>query len=298
MMNKVVENRKIYFLISAVLILAGVVMYFVNGGFMQDVDFVGGMTMYVEMGKDVNLDEVAQLVQDSTPEIATPIVQKSDGTQIVVKTTPIETEVRENVQKAIIEKYELDETAILSVDNVSATVGADLRTQAFAAAIIAAVLMMLYISIRFTFKTGLAAVIALLHDVLIMLAVYAAFKIPVNSSFIAAILTIIGYSINNTIVVFDRVRENVKKDRRTPFNETINKSLKQTLGRSINTTITTLIPVIMIYALGVNSIREFAFPILVGLVAGTYSSLFIAGSVWYMLDELQKKIKNRKLKKA
>ncbi|MBP3337693.1 MAG: protein translocase subunit SecF [Clostridia bacterium] len=298
MMNKVVENRKIYFLISAILILAGVVMYFVNGGFMQDVDFVGGMTMYVEMGKDVDLDEVAQLVQDSTPEIATPIVQKSDGTQIVIKTTPIETEVREAVQTAIIEKYELDETAILSVDNVSPVIGSELRTQAFSAAIIAAVLMMLYISIRFTFKTGVAAVVALLHDVLIMLAVYAAFKIPVNSSFIAAILTIIGYSINNTIVVFDRIRENVKKDKRTPFNETINKSLGQTLGRSISTTITTLIPVIMIYALGVNSIREFAFPIIIGLLAGTYSSLFVAGSVWYMLDNLQKKIKNRKLKKA
>ena len=105
MMNKVVENRKIYFLISAILILAGVVMYFVNGGFMQDVDFVGGMTMYVEMGKEVDLNEVAQLVQDSTPEIATPIVQNSDGTQIVIKTTPIETEVREAVQTAIIEKY-------------------------------------------------------------------------------------------------------------------------------------------------------------------------------------------------
>lgn len=298
MMNKVVENRKIYFLISAVLILAGVVMYFVNGGFMQDVDFVGGMTMYVEMGKEVDLDEVAQLVQDSTPEIATPIVQNSDGTQIVIKTTPIDTEVREAVQTAIIEKYELTDDAILSVDNVSATVGSELRTQALVAAVIAALLMLVYISIRFTLKTGVAAVVALIHDVLIMLSVYAVFKIPVNSSFIAAILTIIGYSINNTIVVFDRVRENVKKNRRAPFNEIINTSLKQTVGRSINTTITTLITVVMIYALGVNSIREFAFPIIVGLLAGTYSSLFIAGSVWYMLDNLEKKIKNRKLKKA
>lgn len=298
MMNKVVENRKIYFLISAVLILAGIVMYFVNGGFVQDVDFVGGMTMYVEMGKEVNLDEVAQLVQDATPPIANPTVQQSDGTQIVIKTTPIDTEVREKVQTAIIEKYELDGSAILSVDNVDATIGSELRTQALFAAIVAALLMLVYITIRFTFKTGIAAVVALIHDVLIMLAVYAAFKIPVNSSFIAAILTIIGYSINNTIVVFDRIRENVKKNKKTPFNEIINTSLKQTLGRSINTTITTLLTVVMIYALGVNSIREFAFPIIVGLLAGAYSSLFIAGSVWYMLDELHKKIKNRKLKKA
>lgn len=298
MINKIVENRKLYFLLPVVLIVLGIIMYFVNGGFMQDVDFVGGMTMYVEMGKEVDLDEVAQLVQDSTPEIATPIVQNSDGTQIVIKTTPIDTEVRENVQAAIIEKYDLDDSAILQVDNVSAVIGSELRTQAFVAALIAAALMLVYISFRFTVKTGIAAVVALLHDVLIMLAFYASFKIPVNSSFIAAILTIIGYSINNTIVVFDRVRENRKKNRNAPFNEVVNTSIKQTLGRSINTSITTLVTVVMIYIFGVNSIREFALPLIIGLVAGTYSSIFIAGSVWYMLDNFSKNRKAKKLKKA
>ena len=154
--------------------------------------------------------------------------------------------------------------------------------------------MLLYITIRFEFKSGVAAIIALVHDCAIMLSFYAIFRVPINTTFIAAILTIIGYSINNTIVVFDRVRENYRRSKRAPFNETVNNSVKQTLTRSINTTITTLLPVVMLFIFGVNSIRQFTIPLIVGLVAGTYSSVLLAAPVWAWLKKLQDNWKKRK----
>lgn len=294
-MFKIAEKFKIFAPISLVIILIGAVMLCVNGGFAQDVDFAGGMTMYIEMGKDVDLDELSKHIEDSTPDGVTPTVQRSEGTQVVIKTTPIETEVRDELQSAILEKYELEDSAILQVDNVDATVGDELRAQALKATLIAAVLMLIYITIRFEMRTGLAAVICLLHDVLIMLSVYAIFRIPVNSNFIAAILTIVGYSINNTIVVFDRVRENYAKNKRAPFADTVNMSIKQTLTRSVNTTVTTLLPVIMLFIFGVSSIRQFTIPLMVGLVAGTYSSVLLAGPLWVILKNAQANRKKKKL---
>ncbi len=295
-MLKIVEKSKIFAVISLVIIIIGAIFFGTNGGFAQDVDFAGGMTMYVEMGKEVDLEELSKHIEVSTPDGVTPTVQRSDGTQIVIKTTPIDTEARETLQAAILEKYELEDSAILQVDNVSATVGDELKSQALRATLIAAVLMLVYITIRFEMRTGLAAVICLLHDILIMLSVYAIFRIPVNSNFIAAILTIVGYSINNTIVVFDRIRENYAKNKRAPFAETVNTSVKQTLTRSINTTITTLLPVIMLFIFGVQSIRQFTIPLMVGLLAGTYSSVLLAGPLWVFLKNAQANRKKKKLK--
>ncbi len=296
-MLKIVEKFKIFAAISLIIIVVGAVMLGVFGGFAQDVDFAGGMTMYVEMGKEVDLDELSKHIIESTPDGVNPTVQNSDGTQVVIKTTPISTEERDALQTAIIEKYELADDAILQVDNVDASVGNELKSQALTATLIAAVLMLIYITIRFEMRTGIAAVICLLHDVLIMLTVYAVFRIPVNSNFIAAILTIVGYSINNTIVVFDRIRENYAKNKRAPYAETVNLSIKQTLGRSINTTITTLLPVIMLFIFGVTSIRQFTIPLMVGLLAGTYSSVLLAGPIWVSLKTLQANRKKKKLAK-
>ena len=217
-----------------------------------------------------------------------PIVQRSDDNQVIIKTLPIDTAVREALQTAILTEYKLEEAAILQVDNVDATVGDELRAQALTATLIAAALMLIYIAIRFEFRTGVAAVICLLHDVLVMLTVYLVLRIPVNSNFIAAILTIVGYSINNTIVVFDRVRENYNKNKRGDLAELVNTSIKQTLGRSINTTITTLLPVVMLFIVGVPSIRQFTIPLMVGLLAGTYSSVLLAGPIWVGLKKIGK----------
>ncbi len=294
-MLKIVEKFKIFAAISLAIIIVGAVVFGIFG-FAQDVDFAGGMTMYVEMGKDdINYGELEQFIKDNTPEGVNPTVQSSDGTQIVIKTTPIGTEDRDKLQAAILEKYELGEEAILQVDNVDASVGKELKTQALTATLIAAILMLIYITIRFEMRTGFAAVICLIHDVLIMLTVYAVFRIPVNSNFIAAILTIVGYSINNTIVVFDRIRENYAKNKRASFAETVNVSIKQTLGRSISTTITTLLPVIMLFIFGVTSIRQFTIPLMVGLLAGTYSSIFLAGPLWALMKNLQANRKKKRL---
>lgn len=297
-MFKIAEKFKYFIIAPLVIVLIGAIMFGVFGGFAQDVDFAGGMTMYVEMGKDVNLDELNKLVIEATPDGVNPTSQKSDGTQVVIKTTPINTEEREALQKAILEKYELEDSAILQVDNVDATVGNELKAQALKATLIAAVLMLIYITIRFEMRTGLAAVLCLLHDILIMLAVYVIFRIPVNSNFIAAILTIVGYSINNTIIVFDRVRENYAKNKRASFADTVNMSIKQTLTRSINTTITTLLPVVMLFIFGVTSIRQFTIPLMVGLLAGTYSSVFLAGPIWAFLKQAQINGKKKRISKG
>lgn len=297
-MFKIVERSKIFFSISGIIILLGIIMFCVHGGFAEDVDFAGGMSMYIDMGKEVDLKEVTAAVKEAAPDIANPIVQRSDGFQVVIQTTPVETDVKDKIQSTLLEKFELPAEAVLQVDNVSATVGNELKTQALTATLIAAILMLLYITIRFEFKTGVSAIVALLHDVLIMLSFYAIFQVPINTTFIAAILTIIGYSINNTIVVFDRVRENVKRSRRAPFNETIDNSIKQTLVRSVNTTITTLLPVVMLFIFGVQSIRQFTIPLIVGLIAGTYSSILLAGPIWAGLKKWQDKRKHKKLKTA
>lgn len=350
-MLKIVERAKFYCILPIVIILAGVIAYFVGGGFVMDVDFAGGTVMYVDMGKKVDLNEVAKVIEDADKRIKSPKVLASDDNVIVIQTSAVsdspvkeapkaeeapaatetpaavetaadaatpataeetnaameiaetpaeetvvdENDIRAKMIAALKENYDITEEAVLSVEDVSATMGAELRGQALKAALIACLLMLVYITIRFEFFTGAAAVICLAHDVLIMLAFYAIFKMPMNANFIAAMLTIIGYSINNTIVVFDRIRENQKKALRSDYKVLVNTSLKQTLTRSIFTTLTTLIPVILLYILGVDSIKDFALPLMVGLLAGTFSSVLLAGPIWYAMKSAAK---NKKLQKA
>ncbi|MBE7039274.1 MAG: protein translocase subunit SecF [Ruminococcaceae bacterium] len=303
-MFKIVEKSKLYFAVSAIVILIGIIGLVINNGFTLSVDFAGGLNMYVDMsayvnkGNELDLEGIAKVVQDNTPENVQPSVLRSDANQVVIKTVSISDQTElDNMKKALLETYSLDETAILQIDNIDATVGKELSSQALTATLIASVLMLLYITIRFEFKTGISAIVCLLHDVLIMMSFYAVFKIPIDTNFIAAVLTIIGYSINNTIVVFDRIRENYSRAKRSPFADTVNKSIKQTLGRSINTSITTLLPIVMLCILGVSSIRQFALTIIVGLVAGTYSSVFLAGSTWAWLKGIQDNMKRKKIAK-
>ena len=287
----IIDKAKIYFLVPAIIIILGVVFFFVNGGFVQDVDFTGGMTMSVDMGKIVDIDEVKEVVKSADSSIESIRATKSDGNVVIIQTTPIERDVRDKIQTSLVEKYSLDRsTAFIQVEDVSATMGSELRQQALNAVFIACLLMLLYITIRFEFFTGVSAVVCLIHDVLIMLSFYAIFRLPINANFIAALLTIIGYSINNTIVVFDRIRENQGKAMRE-IKTLVNTSISQTLKRSLYTTLTTIVPVILLYVLGVDSIREFAIPLIIGLLAGTYSSVFLAGSIWAGFKSMSKKKK-------
>ncbi len=279
-MFNIIEKRAIFFIISAVVIIAGIAGFVINGGFNADIDFTGGTEIYVNLGTE--FDEMAiRKSLEGVDGVSISSVQKAEDTTAIIKTTELNMDQKVAAQDAIKKAFEKAE--ILSVDNVSASIGKDLWNNAAMSIIIASILMLVYITFRFELLTGISAVLALIHDMLVMLSVYAIFQIPVNTSFIAAILTILGYSINATIVVFDRIRENTRFSRKETFVEIANKSIWQTLARSINTSITTLITLVCLYILGVPSIKEFAFPLIVGVVCGCYSSVFLASQFWVLL---------------
>ena len=286
-MFNIIEKRSIFFIISAIVIIAGIVGFAINGGFNTDIDFTGGTEIYVNIGAEY--DEMA--IRDALKgvdgvEISS--VQKSGETDAIIKTKELSQEQKVAAQDAI--KAAFADSTILSVDNVSASVGRELWNNAATSIAIAAILMLIYITFRFELLTGISAVLALIHDMLVMMSVYALFQFPVNTSFIAAILTILGYSINATIVVFDRVRENTRFLKKESFADVVNKSIWQTMGRSINTSITTLIVLVALYVLGVPSIKEFAHPLIVGVVCGCYSSVFLAGQFWVLLKGKNAKV--------
>ena len=287
-MFNIIKNRKIFYIISAVIILIGIVMAFVNG-FNEDVDFAGGTTMYVNIGREYDNQELTSVAEESLGMKVSSVQKSGDnGYEAIIKTKELSQEQRTKLFEDIQAHYQLQDTDLLSVDSVGATVGQDLKRNALLSALIAAALMLVYISIRFEILSGCAAVLALVHDVLIMLSVYTIFNIPINTSFIAAMLTILGYSINATIVLFDRVRENMKISRKVPFETIMNDSIWQTMGRSINTTLTTLVTIVILFFLGVPSIKEFAFPIIIGVLSGAYSSIFLAGNFWCLFKKLRK----------
>ena len=220
------------------------------------------------------------------PQVST--VQKAgEGTQVIIKLLELDSESRDALCNILAGKYGLNLTTdLLGVNNVGASVSSDLRTAAITAALIAILLMLVYISFRFEILSGVTAVICLAHDVFVMFAAYSLLQIPLNSTMIAAILTILGYSINATIIVFDRIRENVKLHSKDDFDTNVDLSVKQTFRRSVNTSITTLFTIGMVYILGVDSIKQFALPIIVGIFAGFYSSVCLSGNIWSALKKL------------
>lgn len=282
----IVKNRFKFFAISVILIICGIAAMAFNqakgnGIFNFDIEFTGGTEMTVHMG-DVPNDEIVQVVKDVTGQ-SNPQVQKLIGTEnVTIKTQSMDSETRTELSKALKEKFSLTDDAILSVQDISGTISGEMQKTATVAVIIACVAMLIYITIRFMdLKMGVSSILALVHDVLIMLAFYAIFRIPVNNSFIAALLTVLGYSINATIVIFDRVRENKKLMGRSSTEEIINTSLYQTMRRSIYTSLTTLFAIGAVYVFGVQSVKEFALPMMVGIISGAYSSVFLSGSIWY-----------------
>ncbi|MBR2489714.1 MAG: protein translocase subunit SecF [Clostridia bacterium] len=284
-MFNIINKRIIFFAISLVVILVGAICFAVNG-LNTDIDFTGGTAIYVDLGTDYNETAIRDCI-NPIEGVTVSSVQKTDATGAVVKTTTISTELRAKVTEDLTKAF--PGSTILSVDNVSANVGQELWTNAALSICIAALLMLIYITFRFELLSGVSAVLALVHDMLVMIAIYAIFQFPVNTSFIAAILTILGYSINATIVIFDRIRENAKMMKKEAFGNVVDKSIWQSMGRSINTSITTLLTIVMVYILGVPSIKDFALPLIIGIVAGTYSSIFIAGQFWVLLKGKDKK---------
>ena len=278
-----VTSNKVKFLIIPLLIIAaGIVMYFVHGGFNFDIEFMGGVRMQVDMEKSFDYEEVSKYLEEQLG-ISPVIVPSGSGTTATIKTQPIDDEQKDKIFSSLKEKYSLTADAPMSVTSASASFGGEVQRKAFIYTLIAIICILIYIAFRFEWRSAVMAVIALALNILVMMAVYAITYTPLNTTFIAAMLTIIGYSINNTIVVFDRIRENMKgfkAKKGETVSEIVNRSITESMGRTLNTTITTLITIVLLYFLGVQSIKEFAFPLIIGILAGAYSSIFIASPFW------------------
>ena len=277
----VIKNRRIYSIISLAIIIVGLLM-FAFKGLNYGIDFTGGTLIQINVGKFISVDEVKEIVNNYDNDAS--VVHAGDNKEeIIIKSTlDLSNDDTTDIIDQFIEKYDIEKGSFES-KKFGALMGKETRNKAMLSTLIAAIAMLGYITFRFEFNFGLAAIIALLHDILIMLSVYSIFRIPVNSSFIAAILTIVGYSINDTIVIFDRMRENLKLNPKATIEDNINNSINQSLRRTINTSITTLISVLVLYVLGVEDVKVLALPLIIGIVSGTYSSIFIASPIWYGL---------------
>lgn len=287
---------KVFAAISLVLVIVGlggvVLSCFGVNVFNFDVDFTGGTSCNYNLHRDVDkdvVDDVKAIVTDVTGASNPSVVTSNNGRGVLIKTQELDSDAREALTAAICDAYQIDAAADADINSVSPSVGADLKQSAIIAAVLAVALILVYIGIRFEFRSGLAAVCCLVHDLLVVLSMYIIFQIPFSTNFIAVALTILGYSINATIVVFDRIRENRKLDPKQSFAETVDKSIWDTFTRSLNTTITTLIVMLVLLILGVDSIRNFALPLCIGIVSGCYSSVCIAGPLWNLFHGKKQK---------
>lgn len=293
-----IGKKHIFFVVSIVMILAGPIFMGINsaagkGALNLSMDFKGGTSTSVIFNEDLS---IAQLDADVKPlimkvtgdaEIQTQKVAGSN--EVFIKTRVLTLDEREEVSQALQDAYGIDKKAI-NFETISSTVSSEMRQDAVTAVLIAALCMLVYIWFRFKdIRFAGSAVLALLHDVLVVFACYAAVRISVGNTFIACMLTIVGYSINATIVIFDRIRENQKLMGKASLIDIVNTSITQTLTRSIYTSFTTFITIAVLYVLGVATIKEFALPMIVGIVAGGYSSVCITGALWYVMKTHTKK---------
>ena len=296
------SKKKVFFTISLVLIAAGVITIGINegrgkGAFAYSLEFQGGTSTNVTFDKDYSIDEIDKEIVPVVEKVTgdnNVQTQKVAGTnQVIIKTVTLDLDKREALNKAMVDNFGVDESKI-TAENISSTVSNEMRRDAVIAVVIATICMLLYIWFRFKdIRFATSAVLALLHDVLVVVGFYAIARISVGNTFIACILTIVGYSINATIVIFDRIREEMRgKTKSSDVAVVVNKSITQTLSRSINTSLTTFIMVFMLFILGVSSIREFAGPLMVGVICGGYSSVCITGALWYVFKTKFSKKKN------
>ena len=287
----VIKNRsRICLIVSAVIILAALVLTIAGRGVNLGIDFEGGLSMQYNLKAAVEKADVDAVLNAMGAGTYTVTVQGAENNEINIRIKDVAKDdiqkVQDDFENGIKEKYP-DAESVGDVNYVGPVAGATLVKNAIISVLLASVLMLVYIAIRFDLNSGLAAVFGLLHDVLMMLSFMVIFRsvIQMNSSFIAAALTIVGYSINNTIVIFDRIRENAKKMPTTAKEEVANISVRESLGRTICTTLTTLITIVALCILGVASIREFALPIIVGILSGVYSANMINPYIWAFLEE-------------
>ena len=290
-----VGKRKVFFIVSIILILSGPAAMLINSqagnkALNYSLEFSGGTSTTVTFNEDMDIktidSEVTPVVEEVTGDKNVQPTKVVGTNQVVIKTRSLTQEEREALQDALVEKFGVDENTI-STESISSTVSKEMRQDAIVAVIVATICMLLYIWFRFKdIRFASSAVLALLHDVLVVLAFYAIARISVGNTFIACMLTIVGYSINATIVIFDRIRENMHGSRRIDnIEEVVNSSITQTLTRSIYTSFTTFVMVAVLYIMGVSSIREFAAPLMVGILVGAYSSVCVTGALWLVMKK-------------
>ena len=292
-------KRKYFFALSAIVIVIGFVTMGIqssngNGALNYSLDFKGGTSTNVTFNEDYTIEEIDEKIVPIVEETVgdkNVQTQKVKGTnQIIIKTKALDLDGREALNKALVNNFGVDDS-LITAENISSTVSSEMRQDAIIAVIIATICMLIYIWFRFNdFRFATSAVIALIHDVLVVLTFYAIARVSVGNTFIACMLTIVGYSINATIVIFDRIREEMKLKRRNEdLADVVNKSITYTLTRSIYTSFTTIVMVAILYILGVSSIKEFASPLMVGFIGGAYSSVCITGALWYVMKKHSKK---------
>ncbi len=286
---EIIKNSKKFIAGSLVAIAALLVVVIFNiasgnGMFNLDVEFSGGTSIVVDFGNVVDVEEIETYIKDNSEE-TNPVVRNYEGNSYIeIKIQETDSVAVETLIDGFLENYSLTNENIISINSFSATVSNEMQTSAVFAILVACLAILVYVGIRFKdFIMGGSAIIALLHDIVFVVLFYAAFRIPLNYSFIAVLLTIIGYSINATIVIFDRARENKAHRPNLDEGELMNMSINQTITRSIYTSATTFLAILFLYVFGVDSMKQFSLPILFGVAVGTYSSIFISGSVWYNL---------------
>jgi len=297
-------KKNYYFALSILIFIVGIVGLLLNGVEM-DIQFKGGTIMQIEMPDDnFDTERAADIVKEAIGKIATVnmsstfnAAKEDEKINLMVINIASDDTLTDNERTAVInalkKEFNIAEDASVNVNSVEPFIGKEFRVNAIKAIVLSSILIIIYVWIRFRSMHGLSAgvfaVVALIHDIFVMFTAYVLFRIPLNDSFVAAMLMIIGYSINDTIVIYDRIRENSRIMHKTPIRELVNKSVLQCLTRSINTSVTTLISVLTLYVFSViyniQSIREFTMPLVVGLISGAYSTLFIASPLYMLWQE-------------
>ena len=288
------NHSKTCLIVSGAIILLALILTLFGHGINLGIDFEGGLSMEYNLGKTAVKGDLEKILGEMDISSFTVTYQGAGENEAVIRIKDVAEDDIQNLQadfESRVKEIYPDAATVGDVNYVGPVAGATLVRNAVISVLLASVLMLIYIAIRFDLNSGLSAVFGLLHDVLIMLSFMVIFRsfIQMNSPFIAAALTIVGYSINNTIVIFDRIRENAKKYPTTPREEVTNVSIRESLGRTLTTTATTLITIVALCILGVASIREFALPIIVGILSGVYSANMINGYVWAFLEERSRK---------
>ena len=283
----ILKRSKLWFAISLLIIIPGIFCMFTKG-FNFGIDFTGGTIIEMEFQQEVTLPQVRDVLREynldnATIQLSGDVSNVEASKDVMIRTMDLE----ENERKAVMAslKDEIGDYTVLREEKVGATIGGELITDALMATVISWILIILYVSYRFEWRFGIAAILTLIHDVLIVLSVFSFLQKQVDSSFVAAILTIIGYSINDTIVIFDRIRENQRLHfkRGGDLNELANRSIYQTLTRSLYTVFTVLFTTFALYFFGGDTTKDFSFALLVGFASGSYSSIFIASPLWVLM---------------